>query len=199
MHPRPRLILPRAASCSIPTTRPSLRLAVCVCSLARACLFAQPTSEDAHHPSQPRNLVNFVRMGGGRQPRHDPCAPATAHRSEEGPAEVTAARTDAAVPVRAGARSIHGVPRRRPSRDSLTLLPERAAACPLTVRRVWRSVVEGWAEDFSRHGAVDHGRCPMNAHGQARRWRLLPRAHSGLAHEFARRARASCLRTRASG
>jgi hypothetical protein len=153
MHPRPRLILPRAASCSIPTTRPSLRLAVCVCSLARACLFAQPTSEDAHHPSQPRNLVNFVRMGGGRQPRHDPCAPATAHRSEEGPAEVTAARTDAAVPVRAGARSIHGVPRRRPSRDSLTLLPERAAACPLTVRRVWRSVVEGWAEDFSRHGA----------------------------------------------
>jgi hypothetical protein len=98
-----------------------------------------------------------------------------------------------------GRANIHGVPRRRPSRDSLTLLPERAAACPLTVRRVWRSVVEGWAEDFSRHGAVDHGRCPMNAHGQARRWRLLPRAHSGLAHEFARRARASCLRTRASG
>ena len=52
-----------------------------------------------------------------------------------------------------GRANIHGVPRRRPSRDSLTLLPERAAACPLTVRRVWRSVVEGWAEDFSRHGA----------------------------------------------
>ena len=35
-----------------------------------------------------------------------------------------------------GRANIHGVPRRRPSRDSLTLLPERAAACPLTVRRV---------------------------------------------------------------
>ena len=157
MHPRPRLILPRAASCSIPTTRPSLRLAVCVCSLARACLFAQPTSEDAHHPSQPRNLVNFVRMGGGRQPRHDPCAPATAHRSEEGPAEVTAARTDAAVPVRAGARSIHGVPRRRPSRDSLTLLPERAAACPLTVRRV-ALCGRGLGRGFLTSRGGDHGR-----------------------------------------
>jgi hypothetical protein len=45
-----------------------------------------------------------------------------------------------------GRANIHGVPRRRPSRDSLTLLPERAAACPLTVRRValcGRGSVEG--------------------------------------------------------